>query len=119
MLRGGKDIWKDTDLSVLVSRDIRPFKFSLATTSAATDRFEHGGSLSSTQADKVTFTFSHGRTGPRQVPDDHGGKGRRGVGSTLRRSSPRPVLLPSVPQFFSSFLGVALFFSLRVPKYHG
>src|SRR5229473_947334 len=41
LLRGGRDNRKDTDLSVLVSRDIGPFKFSLATTGAATNRFEH------------------------------------------------------------------------------
>jgi hypothetical protein len=45
LLRGGSDIGQDTDLSVLVSRDIWPFKFSLATTGAATNRFEHDCSL--------------------------------------------------------------------------
>lgn len=117
LLRGGKDIQKDTNLSVLVSRDIAPFEFSLATTGAATDGFEHDGCMR-TLADSVIVTYSHGCTGPRQVPDDHGGKSRGSSGC----SSPRPVFLPSVPLFFSvpsrlSWRGSVS--HLRVLKYHG
>ena len=113
----GEGIEKDTDLSVLVSRDIRPFEFSLATTGAATDGFEHESWLYAPLADSDPVTYSHGRTGPRQVPDDHSGKSR---GSLARVS--RPVFLPPGPHSFHlllGFLGAAQFFYIRVLKYHG
>lgn len=118
--RGGKDNWKDTDLSVLVSRDISPFKFSLATTSATTDGFEHDGCMRMpTIADSVIVTYSHGCTGLRQVPDDRGWEKPR-VRDWLLLSS------ACVPPFRSSFFSVPSRLSwrgsvshIRVLKYHG
>lgn len=110
MLRGGKDIWKDTDLSVLVSRDIRPFKFSLATTSAASDRFEHDGSLVVRGADKVIFTCSDARA-PGKFRMITVEKAEEALARLSAGSSPRPVLLPSVPHFLSAWL--CFFFPTR------
>jgi hypothetical protein len=47
---------------------------------------------------------SHGRTGPRQIPDDHGGKSRGG-----------PLARLSLSPFFSSSLG--LYCSFQLPSF--
>src|SRR6266576_3128197 len=104
LLRGGSDIGKDTDLSVLVSRDICPFKFSLATAGAATNRFEHNCSLLCCCADGQRTRYSHGRTGPREIPDDQGGKSRGGSLARLSLSLLGLYYSFPFPTFFTFFL---------------
>ncbi len=110
---------KETDLSVLVSRDISPFELGLATTGAATNWFEHDLSAA-VGRESSSSRFSHGRTGPRQIPDDHGGKSRGSVvGSTLVVFFPSACITPFRFPLSSCFHKRGFIFCLRVLKYHG
>lgn len=110
LLRGGNDIGKNTDLSILVSRDICPFKFSLATTGATTNRFEHDCSLLCCAA-STFFPRTHG---PRQIPDDQDGKSRGSLARlppffsssacSLYCSFPFPIFLHFLPAFLNAVL---------------
>lgn len=102
LLRGGNDIGKETQTSLSLSAETSDHLNS-AWPPRVPPRI---GSNMTVRCTGMSGTFFPRTHGPRQIPDDHGGKGRRGVGSTLRRFLSSACIAP----FRSSFsLGVALF----------